>query len=77
MINNDIQININSKYTNNELNRVIKKIAHACKIDKTISFHVSRHTFATCYLRKESGGTVHDLQKLLKHKKIRFEICSN
>lgn len=59
-----------TKFADQELNRVIKKIANACNIDKSISFHVSRHTFATCFLRKEVGGTVHDLQKLLKHKNI-------
>lgn len=53
-----------------ELNRGIKKIAHACKIEKSISMHVARHTFATCFLRPEVGGTVHHLQKLLKHKNI-------
>jgi integrase/recombinase XerD len=58
------------KFTDAELNRSIKKIANACKIEKSISFHVSRHTFATCFLRPEVGGTIHHLQKLLKHKNI-------
>lgn len=58
------------KFTDAELNRSIKKIANKCKIQKSISMHVARHTFATCFLRPEVGGTVHHLQKLLKHKNI-------
>lgn len=58
------------KFSDQELNRGIKTIANACKIEKSISFHVSRHTFATCFLRTEVGGTIHHLQKLLKHKNI-------
>jgi site-specific recombinase XerD len=59
-----------AKFSDVELNRGIKKIALKCKIEKSISMHVARHTFATCFLRPEVGGTVHHLQKLLKHKNI-------
>ncbi|MFY0481481.1 phage integrase SAM-like domain-containing protein [Flavobacterium sp. PLA-1-15] len=58
------------KYTPEAMNRLLKVIAKKCKIKKTISFHVARHTFATCFLRKEIGGDVQSLQKLLKHSKI-------
>jgi site-specific recombinase XerD len=40
----------------------------ACKINKNVSFHISRHTFATNYLL--SGGNVVNLQKLMGHSKI-------
>ncbi|WZL88339.1 site-specific integrase [Salinimicrobium sp. 3283s] len=54
--------------TNEEMNRVLKKIATLCGIDKNISFHVARHSFATNFLRM--GGKVQDLQKILGHSKI-------
>ena len=49
-------------------NRLLKAIARAAKIDKTITFHVSRHTFASVYLAM--GGSVHVLQKIMGHGKI-------
>lgn len=58
------------KYQPETMNKYLKTIAKKCKINKTISFHVARHTFATCFLRKEIGGDVQSLQKILKHSKI-------
>lgn len=54
--------------TPEEINRVLKKIATLCDIQKTLSFHVARHSFATNFLRM--GGKVQDLQKILGHSKI-------
>ncbi|MBO2546129.1 site-specific integrase [Salegentibacter sp. BDJ18] len=56
------------KVTNEEINRVLKDIANTCGINKRISFHVARHSFATNFLRM--GGDVQTLQKLLGHSKI-------
>lgn len=55
-------------YTNEYFNRELKNIAKICGIRKIISFHVSRHTFATNFL--VCGGRVEHLQKLLGHYKI-------
>ena len=54
--------------TPEEINRVLKKIAPLCGIEKNLTFHVARHSFATNFLRM--GGKVQDLQKILGHSKI-------
>ena len=46
----------------------LKAIARTCQINKNLSFHVARHTFATLFL--ESGGTVEVLKELLGQSKI-------
>jgi len=46
----------------------LKILAVRAGIEKNISFHVARHTFATNFLR--SGGKVENLQKLLNHQSI-------
>jgi len=56
------------KYSNEFVNRELKQIAKRCAINKNLTFHVSRHTFATNYLL--SGGSVQNLQVLLAHSKI-------
>ena len=58
----------NEIYTNEYFNRELKNIAKICGIRKVLSFHVSRHTFATNFL--VCGGRVEHLQKLLGHYKI-------
>ncbi|HEY4543992.1 MAG TPA: site-specific integrase [Tissierellaceae bacterium] len=50
------------------LNRQLKDIARHLGIKKSICFHVSRHTFATNFLRM--GGNVTKLQKLMGHSKL-------
>jgi integrase/recombinase XerD len=50
------------------INRELKKIATLLGIRKKISFHVARHTFATNFLI--CGGRVEHLQKILGHSKI-------
>lgn len=51
------------------LNKVIKQIIKACEIDKSISFHCARHTFATVGLT--IGIRIEVLQKLLGHKNLK------
>lgn len=49
-------------------NRSLKLIADVAGIDKNITSHVARHTFATLFL--EAGGKVETLQQLLGHADI-------
>ena len=54
---------------NGTCNNYLKKIAAICKINKEVTFHLSRHTFATTvYLC--NGGTIEALSKILGHKHI-------
>ena len=55
-------------FTGEYINRELKFIAKTVGIRKNLTFHVSRHTFATNYLL--SGGRVEVLQKILGHSKI-------
>ncbi|SIT13523.1 Site-specific recombinase XerD [Chryseobacterium ureilyticum] len=50
-------------------NRILKKIAEECKIDKEISFHVGRHTFAS-YLVNNKNVSLPLVSKLLGHRRI-------
>lgn len=49
-------------------NRLLKEAATLCKINKSLTFHVARHTFATLFY--EETGDIATLQKLLGHKNI-------
>jgi integrase/recombinase XerD len=55
-------------YTNEYVNRELKEIAKILGIRKNITYHVSRHTFATNFII--CGGNVIHLQKILGHTKI-------
>lgn len=58
----------NGNYSDEFINRELKDICKISKINKSVSYHVSRHTFATNFLI--SGGKVEVLQKILGHSKI-------
>jgi len=53
---------------NSICNRQLKELAAMAEINKTVTFHVARHTQATCLLYK--GVSLTTVQKLLGHKKI-------
>lgn len=57
------------KISNQKTNVFLKEIAKICGIKKKLHFHISRHTFATNFVRK--GGKVEDLQVLLGHSEIK------
>ena len=55
--------------SNGTCNDHLKRIATACGINKEVTFHLSRHTFATTvYIC--NGGTIEALSKILGHKHI-------
>lgn len=56
-------------YTNQQINGYLKIIAAACDIDKKLSFHISRHTYAVYFLNH--GGSMESLSKLLGHTSLK------
>ena len=50
------------------INEDLKKIAAAAGITMNLTFHVSRHTFATTFLRL--GGSLETLQRIMGHAKM-------
>lgn len=55
--------------SNQRLNTYIKEIAALCGINKTISFHTARHTFATT-VTLTNGVPVETVSKMLGHTKL-------
>ena len=56
-------------YSNQKTNEYLKEIATSCGIDKDISFHMARHTFATLTLSK--GVPIESVSRMLGHKNIK------
>ncbi len=56
-------------YSNQKCNEYLKKIATKCKINKNITFHVARHTFATT-VTLAHGVPIETVSKLLGHKRL-------
>jgi len=54
--------------TEQKINEDLKHIAAAACIKMNLTFHVSRHTFATTFLRV--GGTLETLQRIMGHSKM-------
>lgn len=52
-----------------DYNRGLKVIRAGCKIQRPVTSHVGRHTFATLWL--DNGGTIETLSNILGHKNIR------
>ncbi|HJA87828.1 MAG TPA: tyrosine-type recombinase/integrase, partial [Candidatus Parabacteroides intestinavium] len=55
--------------SNSNVNKLLKVLARMARIDKRISFHTARHTFATLLLYR--GAQITTVQRLLGHKSIR------
>lgn len=56
------------KLSDQKINKHLKSIAKICDIDKNITMHVGRHTFATTFYRNTKD--IFRLKKLLGHSKI-------
>ncbi|MBN2743985.1 MAG: site-specific integrase [Marinilabiliaceae bacterium] len=57
-------------YSNQRLNSYLKEIADACEIDKPLTFHIARHTFATT-VTLTNGVPIETVSKLLGHTSIK------
>lgn len=55
--------------SNQKLNVYLKEIADICEIDKNLTFHLARHTFATSVTLR-NGVPIETVSKLLGHKSI-------
>lgn len=57
------------KISNQKLNSYLKEIADVCGIQKNLTFHIARHTFATT-VTLSNGMPIETVSKLLGHSKI-------
>ncbi|HRO75956.1 MAG TPA: site-specific integrase [Crocinitomicaceae bacterium] len=57
------------QYCNAVYNRILKELAHLCNIDKRITTHTARKTFAT--LMDANGWSRETVAKMLGHKSVR------
>jgi site-specific recombinase XerD len=55
--------------SNQKVNAYLKEIADCCGINKTLTFHMARHTFATT-ITLTNGVPIESVSKMLGHKKI-------
>ena len=55
--------------SNQKTNQYLKDIADACEIDKNITFHLARHTFATTVTLSQ-GVPIESVSKMLGHTNI-------
>lgn len=55
--------------SNQKTNAYLKEIADACGIEKNLTFHVARHTFATTVMLS-NGVPIETVSKLLGHTKL-------
>ena len=56
--------------SNQKCNQYLKDVAKACKIDKNITFHMARHTFATTVTLSQ-GVPIESVSKMLGHTNIK------
>tara|TARA_R110001592_G_scaffold181652_1_gene424465 strand:- start:136 stop:1368 length:1233 start_codon:yes stop_codon:yes gene_type:complete len=55
--------------SNQKLNSYLKEIADVCRINKNLTFHIARHTFATTIMLS-NGVPIETVSKLLGHTKL-------
>lgn len=56
--------------SNQKMNAYLKEIASVCKIEKELTFHIARHTFATT-VTLTNGVPIESVSKMLGHKNLR------
>jgi site-specific recombinase XerD len=56
--------------TNQKMNAYLKEIAAVCEIEKELTFHIARHTFATT-VTLTNGVPIESVSKMLGHKNLR------
>lgn len=56
--------------TNQKMNAYLKEIADVCGVEKELTFHIARHTFATT-VTLANGVSIESVSKMLGHKNIR------
>jgi site-specific recombinase XerD len=56
--------------SNQKMNSYLKEIADICEINKELTFHIARHTFATS-VTLANGVSIESVSKMLGHKNIR------
>ena len=67
-MNNDAVLPI---LTNQKMNSYLKEIADVCKIDKNLTFHIARHTFATT-VTLSNGVPIETVSRMLGHKSLKL-----
>jgi site-specific recombinase XerD len=56
--------------SNQKMNAYLKELADICKIDKELTYHIARHTFATT-VTLTNGVPIESVSKMLGHKNLR------
>ncbi|MGG7035762.1 MAG: site-specific integrase [Flavobacterium sp.] len=56
--------------SNQKMNAYLKEIADLCKINKELTFHIARHTFATT-ITLTNGVPIESVSKMLGHKNLK------
>jgi integrase len=56
--------------SNSKLNAYLKEVADICGINKHLTFHIARHTFATI-VTLNNGVPIESVSKMLGHKSIK------
>lgn len=56
--------------SNQKMNAYLKEIADVCEINKELTFHIARHTFATT-VTLSNGVPIESVSKMLGHKNLK------
>jgi site-specific recombinase XerD len=56
--------------SNQKMNAYLKELADICNIDKELTYHIARHTFATT-VTLTNGVPIESVSKMLGHKNLR------